>query len=192
MNENEEMLDENPNDEDLVVKEESVDNTLEVTDSENQVEAQETSTQEEAQPEYKYTQEDVDKILEGRTNSLNRKHQKEKDKYEEMKSILEQGLGVTGIDNINKQLLDFYKDQGVDIKQSSSRNARDEEILASADVNEILTYGDQEVLETAKELANKQNRTVREEAVLKRINAEHRFKTSDCGLRESRSRQRDL
>ena len=40
MNENEEMLDENPNDEDLVVKEESVDNTLEVTDSENQAEVE--------------------------------------------------------------------------------------------------------------------------------------------------------
>ena len=182
---------ENELDEDLGVKD-NVDNVEEVADCEQQVEVEETPTQEEAQPEYKYTQEDVDKILEGRTNSLNRKHQKEKDKYEEMKSILEQGLGVTGIDNINKQLLDFYKDQGVDIKQNSNRNARDEEILASADVNEILTYGDQEVLETAKELANKQNRTVREEAVLKRINAEHRFKTSDCGLRESRSRQRDL
>lgn len=184
--------DENELDEDLVVKD-NVDNVEEVADSEQQVEVEETPTQEEeVKPEYKYTQEDVDKIVEARTNSLNRKHQKEKAPYEEMKDILEQGLGVKGTDSIIAQLYDFYKDQGVEIKRSSNRNARDEEILASADVNEILTYGDQEVLETAKELANKQNRTVREEAVLKRINAEHRFKTSDCGLRESRSRQRDL
>ncbi len=179
MNENEEMLEENPNDEDLVVKEESVDNTLEVVD--NNEEAEE-SAQEEVRT---YTQEDVDKILEARTNSINRKHQKELDKYRKAESILKQGLGVDNIDDINSQLTEFYTGQGIEIKDTSGLNDRDEKVLARADINEIISYGDEEMLETAKELANKKNRTVREETVLNGLMREISIKEATKKLEES-------
>ena len=83
MNEDNEIMleDENPNDENLVEETpESVDNTTEeVVDNNEEPQVQ------------TYTQEDVDKILEARTNSLNRKHQKELDKYRQTESILKQG-----------------------------------------------------------------------------------------------------
>lgn len=176
MNEENELVleDDNPNDEDLV--QESVDNTEEVVDN-NEV-------QEEPQVQT-YTQEDVDKILEARTNSLNRKHQKELDKYRQTESILKQGLDVDNIDDINKQLAEFYKEQGVEITQTSSLNDRDEQILARADINDIISFGDGEMMETARELANKKNRTVREETVFQGLMREIGIRQATAELSKS-------
>ena len=175
MNENEEVLDENPNDENLVIKDESVDNTEEVVDN-NETEAEEVQT---------YTQEDLNKILEARTNSLNRKHQKELDKYRKAESILKQGLGVDNIDDINSQLTEFYTNQGIEIKDTSSLNDRDEQILARADINDIISFGDGEMMETARELANKKNRTVREEAVFQGLMREIGIRQATAELSKS-------
>lgn len=172
--ENELVLEE---DENLV--QESVDNT-EVVD--NNEEAEESAPQEEVQT---YTQEDLNKILEARTNSLNRKHQKELDKYRKAESILKQGLGVDNIDDINSQLTEFYTNQGIEIKETSGLNDRDEQVLARADINEIISFGDEEVLETAKELANKKKRTVREETVLNGLMREISLKQATKKLEEA-------
>lgn len=171
MNEDENELDEN-----LVEETNNVDNVEEVVDNN---ETEETPAQEEV---HTYTQEDVDKILEARTNSINRKHQKELDKYRKAESILKQGLGVDNIDDINSQLTEFYTGQGIEIKDNSSLNDRDEKVLARADINEIISYGDEEVLETAKELANKKNRTVREETVLNGLMKEIGIKQATAEL----------
>lgn len=175
MNEENELMLEDENDENLV----SVDNTEEVVDNN---ETEETPAQEEVQT---YTQEDLNKILEARTNSLNRKHQKELDKYRKAESILKQGLGVDNIDDINSQLTEFYTGQGIEIKDTSSLNDRDEQVLARADINEIISFGDEEVLETAKELANKKKRTVREETVLNGLMREISLKQATKKLEEA-------
>lgn len=176
MNENEEVLDENPNDENLVIKDESVDNTEVVDNSEAEETPEEVQT---------YTQEDLNKILEARTNSLNRKHQKELDKYRKAESILKQGLGVDNIDDINSQLTEFYTNQGIEIKDTSSLNDRDEQILARADINDIISFGDGEMMETARELANKKNRTVREEAVFQGLMREIGIRQATAELSKS-------
>lgn len=151
---------------------ESVDNTPEV---------EETS-----EPEVQtYTQEDVNKILEARTNSLNRKHQKELDKYRQTESILKQGLAVDNIDDINKQLTEFYKEQGVEITPGSNFNDRDEQILARADIDEIISLGDGEVMDTARELASKKNRTVREETIFQGLMKEIGIKQAVAELSKS-------
>ena len=177
MNEDNEIMleDENPNDENLVEETpESVDNTTEeVVDNNEEPQVQ------------TYTQEDVDKILEARTNSLNRKHQKELDKYRQTESILKQGLAVDNIDDINKQLAEFYKEQGVEITQTSSLNDRDEQILARADINDIISFGDGEMMETARELANKKNRTVREETVFQGLMREIGIRQATAELSKS-------
>ena len=113
---------------------------------------------EETQKERTYTQQDVDNILNSRTQSLNRKHQKELDKYRRTEEILRQGLGAESIDDINTQLANFYKDQGVEIQDNSRRNDREEKILAQADVAEIIGLGDEEINATINELYNKNNR----------------------------------
>jgi hypothetical protein len=170
------MDEENELDENLVEETNNVDNVEEVVDNN---ETEETPAQEEV---HTYTQEDVDKILEARTNSINRKHQKELDKYRKAESILKQGLGVDNIDDINSQLTEFYTGQGIEIKDNSSLNDRDEKVLARADISEIISYGDEEVLETAKELANKKNRTVREDTVLNGLMKEISLKQATAEL----------
>ena len=150
------------------IVEESVDNTEEVADSNNELVVEDTAETEEVQEveEKTYTQADLDKILEARTNSINRKHQKELDKYRKTESILKQGLGVDNIDDINSQLNDFYTGQGIEIKQEDGYNDKEQRILANAELNEIISYGDEEIIDTARELANKKTRTVREETLL--------------------------
>ena len=153
-------------DENLVVDNDIVENNTSVDDT-NLVDTDEVATnsdvenQESVQETPKtYSQEDVDRILEARTNSLNKKHQKDLDKYRRTENILKQGLGADNIDDINSQLVSFYQDQGVEIKENSSRNEREEKILAQADVSDILGLDQEYIDDTIKELASKEKRSV--------------------------------
>lgn len=169
------MDEENVLDENLVEETNNVDNVENVVDN-NEIVVEDTAESEAVQeeaPAQMYSQQDVDNILDARTKSLNRRHKKEMQKelkeYKKMQSILEQGLGVTGSDNIINQLTEFYTGQGIEIKQDdedNSLNDEDQKILAEADLKKIKSYGDGEIIETAKELADKKSRTVREEALL--------------------------
>ena len=139
---------------------------------------------EETQKERTYTQQDVDNILNSRTQSLNRKHQKELDKYRRTEEILRQGLGAESIDDINTQLANFYKDQGVEIQDNSRRNDREEKILAQADVAEIIGLGDEEINATINELYNKNKRTLREEETLQGLMHEVSIRNANAQLKE--------
>lgn len=162
----------------------SVDDTN-LVDSDEESTKTDVDTQEQVQEITKtYSQEDVDRILEARTNSLNKKHQKDLDKYRRTENILKQGLGANNIDDINSQLVEFYKDQGVDIKDSSFRNERDERVLAKADVADILNLDEDEIQSTVHELVNKEKRTVREEETLRELIHEISIKNANEELRK--------
>lgn len=164
------------------VVEESVDDTPLVDVEETP--AQDAGEKEEVPAERTYTQSDVDNILNSRTQSLNRKHQKELDKYRRTEEILRQGLGAESIDDINMQLTNFYKDQGVDIQEHSGRSDREEKILAKADVEEIISLGDDEINSTINELSRKNKRTVREEATLNGLMYEVSMRNANAQLEE--------
>lgn len=166
------------------VVEGSVDDTPLVDVEETPTPKDATEVEEQAPVEKTYTQSDVDNILNSRTQSLNRKHQKELDKYRRTEEILRQGLGAETIDDINTQLTNFYKDQGVDIQEHSGRSDREERILARADVEEIVSLGDDEINSTINELARKNKRTVREEATLNGLMYEVSMRNATAQLKE--------
>lgn len=130
-------------------------------------------TESEEQPKT-YTQEELNKILEARTNRLNRKHQKELLGYKKLENTLRQGLGKRddGIDSITKSLEEFYKDQGIEINHDVSyRDDEEEKILGRVDAKNIIELGEEEMNSVANELANKR-RTVREQEMLNIICSE--------------------
>lgn len=119
-----------------------------------------------------YTQEELDKILDARSNRLNRKHQKELSKYKKLENTLRQGLGKNNgedIDNITNSLDEFYKDQGIEINHDVSyRDDEEEKILGQADARNIIELGEEEMNSVANELATKK-RTVREQETFNTI-----------------------
>lgn len=128
-------------------------------------------TESEEQPKT-YTQEELNKILEARTSRLNRKHQKEMRKYKGLENTLRQGLGKNNgedIDDITKSLDEFYRDQGVEINHDVNyRDDEEEKILGKAEAQSIIDLGEEEMVSTANELANKK-RTSRENETFKII-----------------------
>lgn len=110
-----------------------------------------------------YTQKELDKILEARTNSINRKHQKELQKYRSIENTLKKGMNIDNIDDISKQLREFYEQSGIEIGNDvEDRDEREERILAEADAREVISLGENEMKRRANELANIK-RTAREE-----------------------------
>ena len=130
-----------------------------------------TDTEPQKQPKT-YTQEELEKILDARTNRLNRKHQKELSGYRKLENTLRQGLGKNNgedIDNITNSLDEFYRDQGIEINHDVNyRDDEEEKILGQADARNIIELGEEEMNSVANELANKK-RTAREDETLKVI-----------------------
>lgn len=119
-----------------------------------------------------YTQEEVDKILDARTNSLNRKHQKDLSKYRKLEDTLKQGLGKDNIDDITNTLDSFYNEQGIQISHDVSyRDDQEEKILGQADAKSIIELGEIEMKSVANELAMKK-RTPREQETFMTICSE--------------------
>lgn len=116
-----------------------------------------------------YKQEDVDKILEARTNSLNRKHQKELNKYQRIGNTLKKAMKLDSIEDVSKQLDQFYKEQGIELSDNmdSFRDEREEKILAKADADEVISLGEVEMKRRANELAQvKRNAREQEEFMI--------------------------
>lgn len=159
------------NNEESEVSEENVDNT---------------DTEPQKQPKT-YTQEELDKILDARTNRLNRKHQKEIAGYRKLENTLRQGLGKNNgedIDNITNSLDEFYKDQGIEINHDVSyRDDEEEKILGQADARNIIELGEEEMNSVVSELANKK-RTAREDETLKIIYNELTIRKAKSELAE--------
>ena len=113
---------------------ESVTNVTENTDAqsveqiEEGIELTDTSFQNEEKKEDKnYTDEELEKIINDRVNSIlptkierekrkmEKQYQKKLSEYEETKSILSAGLGTSDISEANKKMREFYKEQGIEM-----------------------------------------------------------------------------
>ena len=127
---------------------EEVENEEEYTDSEETSEEVEKSTEEpekvtslkdllKEHPEY---QTEIDNFVEGRVkrekHKIDRVYQKKLSEYEELAYLTREGLKADSDEDALEKTRNFYGKQG--IKYTPGRSAREEEILASAEAQDIL------------------------------------------------------
>lgn len=136
-----------------LVVEDSVPETLETNEEVEQVqtdasESEEQVQEEKVEPEKKYTQEEVDKLINARFAREKTKQERQNEKYKELQSIMQSALGANDLDEVIEKSKEFYKSNGIDIPEyKSSLNEKDEEILANAYANEIVSTGDYKEME---------------------------------------------
>ena len=158
-----------------------------VEENEEGIELTDTSSnnQEENESVKSYTDEDLERIVNERLNEiLPNKIEREKrkiektyrdklSKYEETESILSAGLKTQGISEINKQMREFYKEQGIDIPayQQPKYSDDDEKDLGELDAKKVIKLGFDEMQDEANRLADigTKNMTVRERAMFTKL-----------------------
>lgn len=160
-----------------------------VEEIEEGIELTDTPTEEVEKEEVKtYTEEDLERLVNDKVNEIlptkieREKRKMEKDyrkklaKYEETESILSAGLGKTDIDEINKDMRNFYKDQGIDIPAYTQPKYSDddEKALGELDASKIISLGFDEMQDEANRLAEigSDNMSVREKAMFSKLAGE--------------------
>lgn len=123
-----------------------------------------------------YTQEEVDAIVGKRIARNTAKIQKEyQRKYGALEDVLKAGTGKDSVEEMTDTFAEFYKSKGIKIPEKPSYSAKDIEVLAKAEADEIIRAGYDEVVEEVDRLSavGAANMTAREKAVFKAL-AEHR------------------
>jgi hypothetical protein len=123
-----------------------------------------------------YTQEEVDAIV-GKAKAR-AKAKIEKDyqrKYGGLEEVLKAGTGKQSVEEMTDTFADFYRKKGINIPEKPVYSAKDIEVLAKAEAEEIIRGGIEDVVEEVDRLTEKgaANMTPREKAVF-RVLAEHR------------------
>jgi hypothetical protein len=123
-----------------------------------------------------YTQEEVDAIV-GKAKAR-AKAKIEKDyqrKYGGLEEVLKAGTGKQSVEEMTDTFADFYRKKGINIPEKPVYSAKDIEVLAKAEAEEIIRGGFEDVVEEVDRLTEKgaANMTPREKAVF-RVLAEHR------------------
>ena len=138
-----------------------------VEEFEEGIELTDTASNEEIKEVKQYTDEEIERIVNERVNSLlptkieREKRKIEKlysdrlSKYEETESILSAGLGTKDISESNQKMRDFYKEQGIDIPayQRPRYSEDDEKALGELDAKKVILLGFDEMQEEANRLA---------------------------------------
>ena len=156
---------------------------LELLDSENV----ETTTEEIDQQVEKvetpapktYTQEELNEIVGKRVARNSAKIRKEYErKYGDLESVLRAGTGKENVEEMTNTFRDFYQGKGIQMPTKPTYSARDLEVLANAEADEIIKAGFEEVVEEVDRLAalGTNNMNQREKAVFKAL-AEYRQNT---------------
>lgn len=139
-----------------------------------------------------YTQEEVDAIVGKR---LARKEAQIKKTYErkygDLEEVLKAGTGKQDVGEITDTFAKFYQSKGIKIPQKTDYSAKDLEVLARAEADEIIRSGFEDVIEEADRLKElgASNMTARERAVFKVLaehikNAERSQELSKLGVTE--------
>ena len=99
-------------------------------------------------------------------------------KYGNLENVLKAGTGKDSVEEVTDSLTKFYESKGIKIQQKPNYTDKDIETLATADANEIIGYGYDEVVEEVNRLTELgfENMTARDKAYFK-VLAEHRQKT---------------
>jgi hypothetical protein len=122
-----------------------------------------------------YTQEEVDAIV-GKAKAR-AKAKVEKDyqrKYGGLEEVLKAGTGKESVEEMTDTFAEFYRGKGINIPQKPNYTAKDIEVLARAEANEIISSGYEDVVEEVDRLTavGAANMTAREKALFK-VLAEH-------------------
>lgn len=132
------------------------------------IELTDTASNEETKEVKSYTDEELERIINERVNSIlpnkieREKRRIEKDyreklsKYEETESILSAGLGTKDIVESNQKMREFYQEQGIDIPayQRPRYSEEDEKALGELDAKKVISLGFDEMQEEANNLAS--------------------------------------
>lgn len=121
-----------------------------------------------------YTQEEVDAIVGKRIARNTAKIRKEYDReYGDLVSTLEAGTGKKGVGELNNAFREFYTSKGIKMQEKPNYTDKDLEVLAKADAEEIIRYGDEEAAEEFDRLEKLGTKmTARERATFKAL-ADH-------------------
>ena len=126
-----------------------------------------------------YTQEEVDGLMGKRiarnTAKIRKEYERNNAKYEDLVNTLKAGTGKESIDELIDTFRDFYTKKGIQIQSQKTPeySAKDMEILAQAEADELIRLGDEEVAEEFERLESVGTKmTAREQAVFKLL-AEH-------------------
>lgn len=155
---------------------------VKVEESTEQTEVEKT----EEQPKGKFYTDDefneiVRKKLGRQKDKLQRDFQKDYGADLELANVVKQGIGVEDTIEAVKKMSGFYTENGVEIKPyQHSYSKRDEEILANAEAEDIISSGFDEVVEEVERLAKVgvENMTPREKLVFSRLAQERKAQES--------------
>lgn len=119
--------------------------------------------------------------------------------YGDLMDVLKAGTGKETVAEIKDTFTDFYKKKGVEFRKQPSYSARDTEVLARAEAEEIIGYGYDEVCEEVERLAKlgANNMSPRDKAVFKvlaehRQNAERSKELSKLGVTEQEYKSKEF
>lgn len=142
----------------------------------------ETTTTEEIvgeQTERTYTQSELDEIVGKRLARNTAKIRKEYDrKYGNLEEVLRAGTGKESVEEMTDTFAKFYESKGITIRKEPEYSDADIEVLATAEANNVINLGYDEVVDEVDRLTElgAANMTPREKAYFK-VLAEHRQKT---------------
>ena len=96
-------------------------------------------------------------------------------KYADLETVLKAGTGKESVEEMTDAFKSFYEKKGIKIPDKPNYSARDIEVLAKAEADDIIRSGYEEVVEETDRLSalGARNMTAREKAVFK-VLAEHR------------------
>ena len=175
--ENEEMLEQTNETENV--------DTQTTEELEEGIELTDTASEEEKKEVKQYTDEEIDKLVNDRVNSilptkierekrkLEKAYNEKLSKYEETESILSAGLGTKDITESNQKMREFYEEQGINIPayQKPRFSEEDERTLGESDAAKIIKLGYEEMEEEANRLADigRENMTPRERVLFTKL-----------------------
>ena len=151
------------NEQEILVTEEVAENTVQT--------AEETPKYTEAEFNAK-----LDEVLGKKIARKEAKIRKEYErKYGNLEEVLKAGTGKESVEEMTDTFADFYRKKGITIPEKPVYAAKDIEVLARAEADDIISGGFDEVVEEVDRLAAKgaSNMTAREKAVFKTL-AEYR------------------
>jgi len=147
----------------------------EILVAEQAAENVEQTTEETVAPKM-YSQEEVDAIVGKRIARTKAKIEKDyQRKYGDLEEVLKAGTGKESVEEMTDTFQKFYAAKGINIPQKPTYSAKDIEVLARAEADEIIRSGYEDVVEEVDRLTEigAANMTAREKAVFK-VLAEHR------------------
>ena len=134
---------------------------------------------EEKPVEKTFTQSELNEIVKGAKARAKAQVRKEYDrKYGNLTNVLKAGTGAESVEEMTDTFAKFYEGKGIKISREPDYSAKDIEVLATAEANEVIRLGYDEVVEEVDRLSDLgvDNMTPREKLYFKAL-AEHRQNT---------------